>query len=164
MVGHDKITPAGEKFLQELKELEKFQVRVGFQRGEKNAQKRKGGKKVETETDILDVAMWNELGTSNGIPSRPFLRQSVDKNVSRITSMCRIQLKALAKGEKTAKDVLEAIGVMQKGLVQNEIRDGGFTPNAPSTIAKKGSDKPLIDTGRMRQSVNFVIKPKGEED
>ena len=34
-------------------------------------------------------------------------------------------------------------------------------PNAPSTIRKKGSDKPLIDTGRLRQSVNYVIKPKG---
>ena len=33
--------------------------------------------------------------------------------------------------------------------------------NAPSTIRKKKSDKPLIDTGKMRQSVKYVIRKKG---
>ena len=55
---------------------------------------------------------------------------------------------------------MKSIGVFQKGLVQAEIVDGDFEPNAPSTIKKKGSDKPLIDTGKMRQSVNFVIVKK----
>ena len=48
-----------------------------------------------------------------------------------------------------------------KGIVQKTIKEGSFVPNAPSTIRKKGSDKPLIDTGRLRQSVNYHIKPKG---
>ena len=39
--------------------------------------------------------------------------------------------------------------------------EGDFEPNAPSTIRKKKSDKPLIDTGRMRQSVMTVIDKKG---
>ena len=38
---------------------------------------------------------------------------------------------------------------------------GGFAPNAESTIKKKGSDQPLIDTGYMRQSVNYVVKRRG---
>ena len=30
-----------------------------------------------------------------------------------------------------------------------------------ATIKRKGSDKPLIDTGTMRQSVHYVIEKKG---
>lgn len=47
------------------------------------------------------------------------------------------------------------------GLVQEKIESGSYEPNAPSTIRKKKSDKPLIDTGRMRQSVKYVIRKKG---
>jgi hypothetical protein len=139
-------------FYKEIDELKKLQVRVGFQHGEETDE--------DSGADLADVAMWNELGTAHS-PPRPFLRQSVDNNASRINAMCSAQLRAIARGEKTANDALKALGVLQKGLVQSEINDGAFEPNAPSTIKKKGSSKPLIDSGRMRQSVNFVIKPKG---
>ena len=32
--------------------------------------------------------------------------------------------------------------------------------NAPSTIAKKGSSNPLIDTGEMRSKVSHEVKNK----
>ena len=152
MAGHDKITPEGKKFYKEIEELKKLQVHVGFQHGDATDE--------DSGADLADIAMWNELGTVHS-PPRPFLRQSVDSNESRIKSACEAGLKALTRGEKTAKDVLEMLGVMQKGLIQNTIRNGDFAPNAPSTIKKKGSSKPLIDSGRMRQSVNYVIKKKG---
>ena len=31
--------------------------------------------------------------------------------------------------------------------------DGDWAPNAPSTIARKGSDAPMIDTGQLRSSI-----------
>lgn len=62
-----------------------------------------------------------------------------------------------ASAEQTLKD----IGIFQKDLIQDKIEEGDFTPNAESTIRKKGSSKPLIDTGRMRQSVNYWIRQKG---
>ena len=46
--------------------------------------------------------------------------------------------------------------------MQQEIVDGGFVANKPSTIKKKKSEQPLIDTGHMRQSVDFVIKERGD--
>jgi len=157
MAGHDKITPEGKAFYKQIEELQKNQVRVGFQHGEETDE--------ETGADLADIAMWNELGTEY-IPARPFLRQSVDDNAERISSACKSQLRAIVRGEKTAKDVLQTLGVMQKGLIQKTIKSGGFEPNAPRTVKKKtkgkgGKTTPLIDTGRMRQSVNFVIKPKG---
>ena len=120
------------------------------------------------EADYCDIAMWNELGTSNGIPSRPFLRNSVDSNAEQIDKACKDAIKVIAKGGK-AEVVLKQLGVMQKGTVQQTISSGDFVPNAPSTVRRKnhngkGSAKPLIDTGGLRNKVNFVICKKGEYD
>ena len=149
----DRITPDGRKFQKMLKELAEKEVRVGFQ----------AGKAYEEDgTDICDIAAWNELGTVH-IPARPFLRMSVDDNVAKINNFMQQQKKNLAKGVE-AEQVLKEIGIFQKDLIQEKITDGDFAPNAPSTVAKKGSSKPLIDTGRMRQSVNYEIKQKGGGD
>ncbi|MCM1059079.1 MAG: hypothetical protein NC452_02170 [Eubacterium sp.] len=60
----------------------------------------------------------------------------------------------------TAVQSLVKLGTFGKALVQQEIIDGGFEPNAPATVSKKGSAQPLIDTGTMRQSVGFKIKKR----
>ena len=62
----------------------------------------------------------------------------------------------------SAQETASIIGAAAVGIIQKEIVDGQWTPNAPSTIKKKGSDRPLIDTGHMRQSCHFVVKKKEE--
>lgn len=151
---HDKLTADGKKLKKELEQLKNLQVRIGFQRGKK---------KYDDETDMCDVALFNELGTSKS-PSRPFLRQSVDDNGDKINALCKSIMKNVANGSCTAEEAYKKAGVYIKGLVQEQIKNGEFEANKPSTIKKKGSDKPLIDTGQMRQSVNFVICKKGEYD
>lgn len=147
----NRLTPDGRRFMQQIKELSELEVRIGFQQGE--AQEEDG-------TDICDVAAWNELGTAN-IPSRPFLRKSVDENEQVINDFLKDEM-AMLKNGTPAEQILKEIGIFQKGLIQEKILDGDYVPNAASTIRKKGSAQPLIDTGRMRQSVNYVIKKKGE--
>ena len=34
-------------------------------------------------------------------------------------------------------------------------------PNAPSTVARKGSSATLIDTGALRQAISYVVRDKG---
>ena len=149
----DRMTADGKKFEKMLKELTGKQVRIGFQRGEATE---------EDGTDICDVAAWNELGTAN-MPSRPFLRKSVDENEQKINNFLKSQKRSLLGGA-SADQILKEIGIFQKDLIQEKITEGSYEPNAASTVAKKGSNKPLIDTGRMRQSVNYVIKKKGSGD
>lgn len=146
----DTVTAGGKKFEKLLKELADKEVRVGFQHGQATE---------EDGTDICDVAMWNELGTEN-MPSRPFLRMSVDENESKIEEFLKGEVKDLVNGAD-AEQILKEIGLFQKDLIQEKITEGSFAPNADSTIRRKGSSKPLIDTGRMRQSVNYVIQKKG---
>lgn len=58
MAGHDKTTAVGKKLFKELKELSEMQVRVGFQRGKKHK-----GKGKRAGADLVDIALYNELGT-----------------------------------------------------------------------------------------------------
>ena len=148
----EKVTADGKKLQKILKELADKEVRVGFQQGKATE---------EDGTDVCDIAAWNELGTVN-MPSRPFLRMSVDDNSDKINSFMSAQKRSIINGE-SADRILKKIGIFQKDLIQEKITEGSFAPNAPSTIKAKGSSKPLIDTGRMRQSVNFEIKQKGSD-
>ena len=148
----DKVTADGKKLQKILKELADKEVRVGFQQGKATE---------EDGTDVCDIAAWNELGTVN-MPSRPFLRMSVDDNSDKINAFMSAQKRSIINGE-SAERILKKIGIFQKDLIQEKITEGSFAPNAPSTIKAKGSSKPLIDTGRMRQSVNFEIKQKGSD-
>lgn len=147
----EKATADGKKFQKMLDDLDKLEVRIGIQQGAGS----------EDGVDLVDIAMFNELGTVH-IPSRPFLRDSVDAHSAEINAFLQSMRTQLVKG--SAEKVLKKIGVFQKGLIQKEIVNGYFVPNSPATIKRKGSDKPLIDTGRMRQSINYVIQEKGGSD
>ena len=149
--GWDRLTPEGQRFFAEIEKLKEQQVFVGFQAGQVAD---------DRGVDMAQIAMFNELGTSTA-PARPFLRDSVDENEDVIRDQCGKELKKLTTGA-TAETVLKRVGALGVRLVQEKIESGSFEPNAESTSRKKGSDKPLIDTGRMRQSVKYVIKRRGE--
>lgn len=141
-IGWSDLTPAGERYFAELEKLTKLEVQVGFQDGE-----------------VAEIAAYNELGTSS-IPARPFMRQSFENHGGELQAACD-QVNETLNGGGSCESALEELGVFVKGLMQNEIVSGGFEPNSPVTVARKGSDTPLIDTGHMRQSVNYVVKGRG---
>lgn len=147
--GFSDLTPEGKKYFRELKKMTDMEIQVGFQ----------GDQKYEDGTSIAQVAAVNEFGASD-IPERPFMRQSFENHEGELQAACDAAQRLVSSGG-SAEQALQQIGVIAKGLVQDEIVNGGFAPNAESTIKKKGSEQPLIDTGTMRQSVNFVVKRRG---
>ena len=165
----DTLTADGKKFFEEIQKLVGLEVQAGFTVGKSGydqSHNPAGAEDYPEGPTVAEIAAWNEFGTKNAdgsqrIPPRPFMRQSVDKYESQIKAMCGEQLKAVSEGTATADEAMRAIGALQVGLIQHEIRAGGFTPNADSTIRQKGSSQPLIDEGRMRQSVHYVVKTKG---
>lgn len=162
MAGSDKITPAGEKLLKELKKLKKLQVRVGVQGGKRHKEKSRDGKEKEG-ADLVDIAIWNELGTDR-IPARPFLGQTVDQHSAEIQKAAIQFVQKICKGQLDAQSALDNLGVLMVGYVQNQISDGDFVPNAPSTIRLKGSERPLINTKQLRGSISPMVCKKGEYD
>lgn len=87
------------------------------------------------------------------IPARPWLDVGVQSGAVDYIAYVRDQIGAGANLDM----VVEGVGILAAGATQQYITDLKTPPNAPYTIAKKGSDNPLIDTGRMRASVTSTI-------
>lgn len=110
----------------------------------------------DPDAPYLDkIAFWNEFGTEN-IPARPFLRRA-QANVNKKGEMW---LKALMENGDTLEQAMKKIGVRMQAEIKTQITRGTFTANAPSTIARKGSSRPLVDTGNLLQSVHWGLSKK----
>ena len=106
---------------------------------------------------IAQVAMWNEYGTSK-IPSRPFIAIATDEHKG-WQSEVRVRMSDVLSPKGNVKESLNKIGTQMKTDVKNVIGDRGkLAPNAPSTIAKKGHNYPLIDTGKLLDAIDFEVK------
>lgn len=119
------------------------------------------GKHEEDGTPVAMVAAVHEFGSpSQGIPERPFLRVAIQRNRQRLIRLNRINLVKMLRGQIGVEQALGQLGEMGKGDVQTEIRTGDFTPLKDATIKRKGSSKPLIDTGQMVQSIAWELGDK----
>lgn len=108
--------------------------------------------------NLADIAAFNEFGAPGaGIPSRPFMAQSFDKNIQKIERMQESLQGDVFAGNKSEEAALESLGVFFKGAVQAVFRSGSFVKNAPATIKAKGSSSPLIDEGRLRGSIHYEV-------
>lgn len=92
------------------------------------------------------------------IPARPFLRPAIYNNARRISRVGRQALVEVARGTRAMVGALDLMGVFATGLVKREITTGPAEPNAPSTIKKKGSSRPRIDSGALRQGITHVVE------
>ncbi|KGE80137.1 hypothetical protein [Agrobacterium pusense] len=119
-------------------------VKVGFPAGEAD-----GG--------VIERAVWQEFGTRRGIPERPFMRNAMRANQSKYRNALKASAAKILRGEASLPIVMAKLGIAAQGDIQAEITSLMTPPLAPSTIAKKGSSKPLIDTGEMRGAVTFKV-------
>jgi len=107
-------------------------------------------------SDLVQYAAANEFGTAR-IPERSFLRSTVISKQHRYIRLIREAVRKLLDG--FSPDIaFGRLGMLAVADVQRTIRNRVPPPNAPLTIARKGSDVPLIDTGRMRQSIDYVVE------
>lgn len=122
----------------------------------------------ESGSELVLIASVHEFGTDKAgknnsviIPERSFLRSTVDENKQAIIRIIEKNKTAIVKGKKTKKQVLDEIGLFVVGEVQEKIAKGIDPANATSTVAAKGSSVPLIDTGRLRQSIIHIVEGEG---
>lgn len=93
------------------------------------------------------------------IPPRPFLDTAINNNQEKINRHIKnIAIKAIEKED--IEEELDRLGMRAVNYVKKFIRnypDNGLTPNAESTIKKKGEDHPLKGlTGQLLNGVTYV--------
>lgn len=119
---------------------------------------RSGESETRDTLTIAEYAAYNEFGTSRGIPPRPFMRESAEAFKHNSADLSARITQAIEEGRMTVTQGLNVMAERMKEEIRDTIQNGSFEPLAPSTVsAKKGSDKTLIDSGAMIQSVSHVV-------
>jgi len=103
----------------------------------------------------------------NNIPPRPLIEPAIEDPDNK--KFINEDLKDAARNALEGDEQKTMSALVKAGIdAQNAVRDwftnpkNNWPPNSPLTIAKKGSNQPLIDTGALRQSIIYVIRKKGE--
>lgn len=99
------------------------------------------------------------------VPPRPIIEPAITASGNR--EKIEAELKEAAKAALAGKKALMMNFFKRAGLTAQNLVKAWFTdprnhwpPNSPATIKRKGSDKPLIDTGAMRNAITYVVRTK----
>lgn len=111
--------------------------------------------KSARELTIVEIGAFNEFGL--GVPERSFIRAWFDEGKTVNHAALKRAVERVMRGEITAEQALDQLGLQFVGEVQKRISQGVPPPNAPATIRRKGSSKPLIDRGQLRQSLTHKV-------
>ena len=97
------------------------------------------------------------------IPKRPTIEPTIEQNRDAIAKKIKkIVLDIVNTNTDNSDAELEKIGLWLVNKVRAKFGSEELAPNAPSTIKAKGSDRPLIDTGQLRNSVTYVIRREND--
>ena len=105
--------------------------------------------------DMVDIAIYNHFGTRH-IPARPFMADCAEQNAAQIDEAQRRVVYRVLDGANVDA-MLHQLGNWYRDVQRAHIRHGNWVPNAPATIRRKGSDRPLIDTGQLVASVGYEV-------
>lgn len=144
----ERKTPSN-KGVEQLAKAKGAFVKVGILSGTGEHPKGKHGQ------TIAEIGWWNEFGTKN-IPARPFLRTALYENIKRYRGLFKTVIKNVLLKRISVDQAVFVIGEAAKADVQAKIVSLKTPPNRPITIKRKGSSNPLIDTGALRQHINWA--------
>lgn len=145
-----------------------------------------GGLNPNGPTNAMLGYVHDNGSPENNIPARPFMAPGIEAARGTITRKMAIAVNGvlLRGGDATfVAQSLTQVGLTAKLSIQNTINDGIPPPLSPATLkarAKKGRKgagiellsrsmgyeagmdyaKPLVDTGQMRNAVNYTIRKR----
>lgn len=116
-------------------------------------------KKAAVSLTMAQLASIHEFGSKDGhIPERSFMRSALadhNKELKRLTKKVSDQV---VMGRMDKK---KGIGLLCQKVIDwfaAKIDENLPPPNAPSTVEAKGSDHTLIDTGQLKNSLDWEIR------
>lgn len=112
-------------------------------------------------TTILDIGIVHEFGYGH-IPKRSFIRLPFDKYIGDIEKFTRNKYRQILLG-MPVHTALSQVGEYVRKIIIKHLKAGGegsWPPLSEVTISLKGSDKILIDTGQLWQSIHSDVEAK----
>ena len=136
----------------------------------------------EDDSDILMIARVHEFGvkvtvtpkmrgylsavkdihlkadtTHINIPERSYIRAGFDFNQNKFMQQGKVLIERVIEGKITAHRMFELLGEYLSGAIKQYATNLSKPPLSNITIENKGSSNPLIDTGRMRDSITYKV-------
>ena len=103
---------------------------------------------------------WQEEGLpSQNIPARPAIRVGFMAPIKKgaYDNYFVQSIQRIAEGKSTFKQEYTKLGAMAKVDLKKAVADWDTPRNAPLTVALKGFDNPLIDSGLLYESIDFKV-------
>lgn len=133
------------RIIRDTKALDKSHTKVGVQMGEVS----------DEGLYLAQIGAWNEWGTPT-IPERPHHRLTFDTNIKKAQNLGAKLYKSVQNNERTPKQALGVLGEWYLNALKSNIVNLKNPPNASSTIKKKKSSNPLIDTSEYLNSMQHI--------
>lgn len=147
---------SAESLRKKLQDLAKVQALVGIPQS--TTTRRKG-----TINNAELMFIHSNGSPARGIPVRKVIEPAISASPTREAIAMELKEATIAKlhGHDTeAIARLKRAGVLAMNASKAWFTDprNNWPPNTPETIRRKGSSRPLIDTGAMRAAVTYVIR------
>ncbi len=174
---HAKLEDKDKGFLELMRRLRQIRtgrVKVGVLASSSKGGAHHGNTDTEAVTQgktgsltVAQIAAILEFGTEDGhIPKRPAMGITFDKMHPELVEMGKKLIEAVLGGGMEAKDALNILGAKLANGIKRTITAGTGVPppNAPSTIKRKGSSRPWVDTGRVVNAFTWSVQMGDEKD
>lgn len=111
---------------------------------------------LSSDSQIAEYGYYNEFGVpKRNIPERSFIRSTFDENRDKYErAVERAMRNAQTKGTPLRGAFLQ-LGTTMVNDIKRKITKLRTPINKASTVARKGSSNPLIDTGAMRNAIRW---------
>jgi hypothetical protein len=109
---------------------------------------------------MVELAAIHEFGAPRaGIPERSFIRRTFAKKARETAAMTKELARAVVLNKLSVAKALDVLGVWGAAAVRETITQGSPIPPplAASTVAKKGSTRSLVDTGRLVGAIQHEV-------
>jgi hypothetical protein len=151
--------------------ISKRSVAVGWVDGNKKHSDYKSGKKHAKgeQPSLAQIARILNYGTApqfkpdgsiqQRIPARPFMEVLRSEYGDYLNKVATEQAKKIIAGTANSADFFRVFGTRAKGALKRAmLQSGRYAPNAPSTVRRKGSSRPLFDTGTLINSADYEVR------
>lgn len=164
-----------ERVAAAIAELARVRVMVGVPATEALRRPVPGAKQRQPPNNALLAYVHENGAPTRRIPPRPFLRPAIHEGRAELARLLGIAGRFALQGRLDAMErQFHRVGGIARDMVRLRITTGPFVPLAPRTIearrrrsagsryrrrAQTAADTtPLIDTGQLRNAINYVIR------
>lgn len=115
-----------------------------------------------TDIFLVELAAIHEFGSPAAhIPERSFIRRTFDTKHTEIRALATKLAAKIVDGKMDIDKALTVLGQFCAAEVKKTItRDRIPPPLKPATIEAKGSNRPLVDTGRLLGAISYEVNSK----